>query len=175
MQSPCCVRAMGDRQALAPFGDATEAMGDGKSGSVETGLTRPVATALRFCWCGHTSDMVFETYLVLDYSLFPFLHTTLNWSLEITDLVTMATNTWTSHTNHGIMDILSCHVCKGIHHHTNQNEAPSGKYRNAIQYVSPNCHYNLSHISQSHGSPKTILISPEEKDPNKIWKKINQN
>ena len=21
-----------------------------------------------------------------------------------------------SHTNHGIMDILSCHVCKGIHH-----------------------------------------------------------
>ena len=59
---------MGDRQALALFGDTTEAMADGKSGSVETGLTRPVATALRFCWCGHTSDMVFETYYV---RLFP--------------------------------------------------------------------------------------------------------
>ena len=123
----------------------------------------------RFWWCGHTSDMVFEIIP------FPFLHTTLNCSLEITDLVTMATSTWTSHTNYGIMDILLCHVCKRIHHHTNQNEPPSGKYRNAIQYISPNCHYNLSHISQSHGSPKTILISPEEKDPNNIWKKINQN
>ena len=50
----------------------------------------------------HIWRMVFETYLVLDHSLFPFLHTTLNCSLKITDLVTMATNTWTSHTNHGM-------------------------------------------------------------------------
>ena len=49
MQSPRCVRAMGDRRALALFGDAMEAMGEGKSGSVETGLTRQVATALRLC------------------------------------------------------------------------------------------------------------------------------
>ena len=95
--------------------------------------------------------------------------TTLNCSLEeTTDLVTMATTTWTSHINHGIMDILSCHVCKGIHHHTNQKEPPSGKYRNALQYISPNCHYILSHISQSHVSPKTILIPLGEKDNENI-------
>ena len=117
--------------------------------------------------------MVFETCLVLDYSLFTLLHTTLNCSLEkITDLVTMATTTWTSHINHGIMDILSCHVCKGIHHHTNQNEPPSGKYRNALQYISPNCHYILSHISQSHVSPKTILIPLGEKDGTTEGKKL---
>ena len=27
----------------------------------------------------------------------------------------------------------SCHVYKGIHFHTNQNEPPSGKYRIALQ------------------------------------------
>ena len=88
--------------------------------------------------------------------LFP-VHPSPHFSLEITDLVTMAATTWTLHTNHGIIDILLCHVYKGIHHHTNQNEPPSGKYRNALQYISPNCHYILSHISQSHVSPKTIL------------------
>ena len=44
--SPCCVRAMGVCQASALFGDAKQAMGEGKSGPVETGLTGPVATAL---------------------------------------------------------------------------------------------------------------------------------
>ena len=29
------------------------------------------------------------------------------------------------------LDILSCLIYKGIHHHTYQNELPSGKYRNA--------------------------------------------
>ena len=45
--SPRCVRAMGVCRALAYFtGDAKQAMGEGKSGPVETGLTGPVATAL---------------------------------------------------------------------------------------------------------------------------------
>ena len=44
--SPQCVRAMGVRRALALFGDAKQATGEGKSGPVETGLTGPVATAL---------------------------------------------------------------------------------------------------------------------------------
>ena len=45
--SPHCVRAMGVVcRALALFGDAKQAMGEGKSGPVETGLTGPVATAL---------------------------------------------------------------------------------------------------------------------------------
>ena len=110
------------------------------------------------------------------YILSHISQSTLNCSLEETaDLVTMATTTWTSHINHRIMDILLCHVCKGIHHHTNQNEPPSGKYRNDLQYISPNCHYIPSHISQSHVSPKTILIPLGEKDPNNIWKKINPN
>ena len=43
----CCVRAMGVCRALAQFGDAKQAMGEGKSGPVETGLTGPVATALQ--------------------------------------------------------------------------------------------------------------------------------
>ena len=42
MQSPRCVRAMGVRRALALFGNAKQAMGEGKSGPVETGLTGPV-------------------------------------------------------------------------------------------------------------------------------------
>ena len=37
---------MGVCRALALFGDAKQAMGEGKSGPVETGLTGPVATAL---------------------------------------------------------------------------------------------------------------------------------
>ena len=44
--SPRFVRAMGVCRALALFGDAKQAMGEGKSGPVETGLTGPVATAL---------------------------------------------------------------------------------------------------------------------------------
>ena len=36
----------GVHQALALFGDAKQAMGEGKSGPVETGLNGPVATAL---------------------------------------------------------------------------------------------------------------------------------
>ena len=42
-------------------------------------------------------------------------------------------------------DILSCHVCKGIHYHTNQNEPPSGKYTNAIEGISPNCCYIVTY------------------------------
>ena len=44
---PRCVRAMGVFRALALYDDAKQAMGEGKSGPVETGLTGPVATALR--------------------------------------------------------------------------------------------------------------------------------
>ena len=46
--SPRCVRAMCVCRALALFGDAKQAMGEGKSGPVETGLTGPVATALLY-------------------------------------------------------------------------------------------------------------------------------
>ena len=44
--SPHCVRSIGVRRALALFADAKQAVGEGKSGLVETGLTRPLATAL---------------------------------------------------------------------------------------------------------------------------------
>ena len=44
----------------------------------------------------------------------------------------------------------------------------------ALQYISPNCHYILSHISQSHGGPKTIFATLEGKDPNSIYKKAKQ-
>ena len=47
---------MGVCQALALFGDAKQAMGEGKRGQVETGLTGPVATALCF------NNMVTNTY-----------------------------------------------------------------------------------------------------------------
>ena len=90
-------------------------------------------------------------------------------------IVTIATTTWTLHTNHRIMDILLCHVYKGIHYDTNQNEPQSTKYRNALQYISSNCHYTLSHSSQSLVSLKTISIPLREKDPSNIWKKMNQN
>ena len=40
---PC----MGVHQAMALTGDAKQAMSEGKSGLVETSLTRPVATALQ--------------------------------------------------------------------------------------------------------------------------------
>ena len=36
------------RRALALYADAKQAMGEGKSGPVETGLTGPAATALRY-------------------------------------------------------------------------------------------------------------------------------
>ena len=48
-RSPCCARAIGFCQALALFGNAMQAMGEGKSGPVEIGLTGPVATALIVC------------------------------------------------------------------------------------------------------------------------------
>ena len=41
-----CVRAMGDCRALGLVGNAKQAMGEEKSGLVETGLTGPVATVL---------------------------------------------------------------------------------------------------------------------------------
>ena len=41
-----CARAIGFCCALALFGDAKQAMGEEKSGPVETRLTGPVATAL---------------------------------------------------------------------------------------------------------------------------------
>ena len=45
--------------------------------------------------------------------------TAVNCSLEeITYLVTMATSTWTLPINHEIVDLLSCHVYKGIHYHS---------------------------------------------------------
>ena len=54
--SPRCVRAMGVCRALALFGDAKQAMGEGKSGPVETGLTGPVATALNYLYLGGLYD-----------------------------------------------------------------------------------------------------------------------
>ena len=46
--SPCCVHAMGIFQALALFGDTKQAMGEGKSGLVATGLTGLVAMVLHW-------------------------------------------------------------------------------------------------------------------------------
>ena len=83
--------------------------------------------------CKHCGESLSKVYQKKNGHHFNMLNCLLE---EITDLVTMATSTWTSHTNYGIVDILLCHVCKGIHHHTNQNEPP-GKNRNAIQYISP--------------------------------------
>ena len=40
---------VGVRRTLAQFGDAKQAMGEGKSDPVETGLTGSAATALRIC------------------------------------------------------------------------------------------------------------------------------
>ena len=40
---------VGVRRTLAQFGDAKQAMSEGKSDPVETGLTGPAATALRKC------------------------------------------------------------------------------------------------------------------------------
>jgi len=34
----------------------------------------------------------------------------------------MATSTWILPINHGIMDLMSCHVYEGIHYHYNQND-----------------------------------------------------
>ena len=57
----------------------------------------------------------------------------------------MAIITWTLHTKHGIMDILSHHIYKGIHYHTNQIEPLSGKFDSTVPpfditfcHVSPN-------------------------------------
>ena len=50
----CCLHTMVVCQALALFGDA---MGEGKSGPVEAGLTGLVATAL--CWCFAEKTLVF--------------------------------------------------------------------------------------------------------------------
>ena len=41
-------------------------------------------------------------------------------------------------------------------------------YRIGLQYISPNCYYVLSRISQSHRSPKIIFTRLEEKDQNNI-------
>ena len=46
--TPRCVHAMGVCQALALFGDANQATGEGKSSPVETGLTGPVPMALLY-------------------------------------------------------------------------------------------------------------------------------
>ena len=42
----CFGRYVGVRQAMALIGNARQATSEGKSGPVETGLTRPAATAL---------------------------------------------------------------------------------------------------------------------------------
>ena len=56
---------------------------------------------------------------------------------------------------------LSRHVHKG---HTDQNAPLSGKYMVDYLHISPNCHYILSSISESHGSPKkTILLEVPKK------------
>ena len=43
-----CGPCMGVHRAIALLGDAKQAMSEGKSGPVETGLTGPVATALLY-------------------------------------------------------------------------------------------------------------------------------
>ena len=64
-------------------------------------------------------------------------------------LVVMATTTWSSCIGHIIMS--TCHVHEG---HTDQNAPLSDKYTVDYLHISSNCHYILSSISESHGSPK---------------------
>ena len=56
---------------------------------------------------------------------------------------------------------LSCHVYED---HTDQNAPLSGKYTVDYLHISPNCHYILPSISESHGSPKTNFTALKEKN-----------
>ena len=67
--SPRCVRAMAVHRALALFADAKKAMGERKSGPVETGLTRPVATALLHVIKGGEGNGKMCTYLIRALSI----------------------------------------------------------------------------------------------------------
>ena len=49
------------------------------------------------------------------------------------------------------------------------------KYRVDHLYISPNCHYILSSISESHGSPKTNFTALKEKVPKNIQQKMDAN
>ena len=51
----------------------------------------------------------------------------------------------------------------------------SGKYRVDYLLISPNCHYILLSISESHGSHKTNFTTLKEKAPKNIFKKFDSN
>ena len=116
------------------------------------------------CWCG-----VICLCLVLDYFLFILLQT-LNCSLqELTYPVTMATTSCTLHTTmqpwifcRGMFTKVSTTI---IHKMTYNPVSISLLYST---YISPNCYYILSHVSQSHGCPKIIFTRIEEKDQNNL-------
>ena len=90
----------------------------------------------------------------------------------MTYLVTMVATTWSSSIGHIIMSTLSRHIYEG---HTDQNAPLSGKCRVDYLHISPNCHYILSSISESHGSPKTNFTALKEKAPKNIYQKIDSN
>ena len=56
-----CVHSIGVRRALALFGDAKQAMGEGKSGPVKTGLTGPVA--IQPCAWSNISIEIHKAYI----------------------------------------------------------------------------------------------------------------
>ena len=78
----------------------------------------------------------------------------------------MATTTLSPSIGHIVMSILPCHIYKG---HTDQNAPLLGKYRVDYLLISPNCHYILSSISESHGSPKTNFNALKEKALKNIY------
>ena len=56
-----CVHSIGVRRALALFGDTKQAMGEGKSGPVKTGLTGPVA--IRPCPWSNIGIEIHKAYI----------------------------------------------------------------------------------------------------------------
>ena len=60
--------------------------------------------------------------------------------------------------NHNLVTLstLSCHIYEGD---TDQNAPLSDKYTVDYLHISPNCHYILSSISESHVSPKTTFTA----------------
>ena len=117
--------------------------------------------------------MVFETCLVLDYSLFTFLHTTPNCSLEeITDLVTMATTTWTSHINHGIMTfcrVMFAKISTTIPIKMNHHQVSIGMLYN----TSPLTAITFCHISSNPMSvPKPFQYNLERRTQTTFGKKL---
>ena len=122
----------------------------------------------RFEWVG-SCDSVYimsweEETLVSQHFSFSGMEWDKNHSwwfilMEITDIVTMATTTWTSHANHEIMDIMSCHVYESIHH-TNEKSDPHNEY---LQRIVPCWHCQYTFVLVLMRCEVSVLISRGKK------------